>query len=177
VTPVQGRRTVLALVAAVAVAAACGDDDTLEPAAPPPTVIDTETGPRPDGAGCQPGTDLLPDGRWFAFVESADLNGIEVDLACLYTGAEAEEAAAEDGEESPPPNDVHIRNADPLVRLVPVPAGTTVRWFGQPGDPATETETDYGAWVAARGGRDHQPPVWLVVEDGEVVAVEEQYLP
>jgi hypothetical protein len=47
------------------------------------------------GSGCGPGTDSLPDGIWFGWVEAAVLRGVDFDLACLWPGR-LEPAASND---------------------------------------------------------------------------------
>ena len=135
---------------------------------------------RATGSGCtMAGADALPDGRWFGYVDTASPTSISFDLACWFTGQAAIDAAAEDGAESPPPNDFHIRNDNPRQRVVPVGSGATVEWLPAPGDPATATAeyTTYETWVAERAGRAHQPGVWIMVDGGQISGITEQYVP
>jgi hypothetical protein len=128
-------------------------------------------------SGCTPGTVELPDGEFFGFVDDATAAAIMFDLACWFTGTAAEQAAAEDGEESPPPNDYYVRNVNVTLRTVPVATGAEVGWLPETGDPTTATTVDYLTWLAERESRDFQPGVWLTVADGLVTFVEEQYVP
>lgn len=142
----------------------------------------TRTADLADGAGCSPPPgDDLPDGRWFGFVEDAEggtvLDNVAFDLACWFTGEAAVVAAAEDGEESPPPNDFHIRNANETLRRLPVDPAAVVNWLPQPGDPATAETVAWLDWLAARADRAFLPGVWLDIEQGVIVAIEEQYVP
>ena len=105
------------------------------------------------GAGCTPGTSVLGDGRWFGYVDSADTTSIEFDLACWFSGDEAILAAAEDGEESPPPNDYYIRNVNPQLRTVAVAATANVFWLPDTGDPSNQTTVPYADWLAGRAAR------------------------
>ena len=129
------------------------------------------------GSGCTPGTDELPDGEWFGYVGDVTATDLTFDLACWFTGPAAERAAAEDGQESPPPNDYYVRNVNATVRTVPAAAGAEVKWLPNTGDPTTATTIDYPTWLAERESRDFQPGVWLTVADGMVTFVEEQYVP
>lgn len=129
-----------------------------------------------DGSGCTPGEGPLGDGRWFGFVEGADDEEIQFDVACWFSGTAAAQAAAEDGEESPPPNDYYVRNDTTLTRPVPVAAGATVTWLPQPGNPTAETIA-YADWDADRDDREFNPGAWVTVEDGAVTYIEEQYTP
>jgi hypothetical protein len=130
------------------------------------------------GSGCAPGDGPLPDGRWFGFVAEADDAEITFDLACFFVGTAAAEAAAAEGAESPPPNDYYISNTSDLLRSVTVDPTATASWLPT-GDPADVMATTYGEWVASRDTRPQVPlpGVWLDVTDGQVVALEEQYVP
>ena len=130
------------------------------------------------GSGCAPGDGQLPDGRWFGYVSAADSSALTFDLACFFVGSAAAEAATEDGEESPPPNDYYVRNASDLLRAVAVSPATTATWFPT-GDPADVLTAAYEQWVESRTAWPEEvlPGVWLDVTDGKVVAVEEQYVP
>ena len=140
--------------------------------------LDVAVNERAGGSGCTPATsDGLPDGLWFGFVDTAEDGRMSFDLACWFTGPAAVVAAAEDGEESPPPNDYHIRNANDLVRDLAVASTTEVEWLPSTGDPATATTVPYATWVVERTNRAYQPGVWLTVLDGEVVIIQEQYVP
>ena len=141
------------------------------------TVGNLPTNERANGSGCTPGGDDLGSGRWFGYVTSATAADIEFDLACWFTGTAAVDAAAEDGEESPPPNDYYVRNASDRVRQVIVQADTRVIWLPDPGDPSTTTEVSYDAWVTGRSSRLAQLGVWLTTVDGVVTAIEEQFVP
>lgn len=129
---------------------------------------------RASWSGCIPPPGSLSDGRWFGYVTGADATSVSFDLACWFSGQAAIEAAAEDGEESPPPNDYHVRNAVDRIRTVGVAAGTRVTWLPS-GDPASAAVVDYPDWLAAWD--DYQPGVWLTVVDGAVIEITEQYVP
>lgn len=133
------------------------------------------------GSGCTPGPGKLPDGEWFGFVVDADDEEIEFDLACWFSGDAAARAAAEDGEESPPPNDYYIRNRNDLKRMLEVAGAAEVVWYPQLGDPSSETTTTYQRWVLGVEERDVDrdllPMVWVEVKDGVVVKVQEQWVP
>jgi hypothetical protein len=130
-----------------------------------------------DGSGCTPGTDgTLPEGHWFGFVVSTAADSIEFDLACWFSGQAAIDAAAEDGEESPPPNDYYIRNQNELTRTVVVWSDAEVLFYPT-GDPTSETEGSFEEWTDAVSGRGYVFGVWLDVIDGEATAITEQWVP
>jgi hypothetical protein len=56
----------------------------------------------------------------------ADRRKVTFDLIQYLTGDAATRAAAEDGEESPPPNDYYIRNVNPRLRTLPVRADASI---------------------------------------------------
>lgn len=144
------------------------------PTTSPPTTSDDG----PSGSGCSPGDAAsLPEGEWFGFVEATSATGIEFDLACWFTGQAAIDASAEDGEESPPPNDYYVRNENTLTRSLPVSPEVPVVWYPEGGDPTTETVVDFEVWVDAVVGRGFMFGVWLDVIDGEVHEIREQWVP
>ncbi len=134
--------------------------------------------PVPDGSGCSPGyVDTLPDGLWFGYASSREADSFSFDLACWFTGDDAVLAASEDGAESPPPNDYHIRNDNTAERLLIPAPDVTVEFLGNPGDPASAEIVDYPTWVAVATDRAFEPAVWVEIEDGLVVTIKEQYQP
>lgn len=129
------------------------------------------------GSGCVPGATELPDGIWFGFLDEVSETTVAFDLACWFSGAPAAEAAAQDGEESPPPNDYYVRNSTELDRTLQVAAGTEVVWLPDLGDPATVARIDYPSWLVERAERESQPGVWVTTTGGAVTLIEEQYVP
>ncbi len=130
------------------------------------------------GSGCTPPAgDGLPAGRWFGYVVDAQSDQVEFDLACWFNGTAAALAAAEDGEESPPPNDYYVRNENDVTRTLTVDEAAEVSWLPTPGDPATQTTISYSEFLESRSDRPFQPGVWLTVGDQKIVVIEEQYVP
>ena len=156
-----------------------GIGDTPIPVEPDGGIGDTpDNKPLAAGSGCTPGSDdSLPDGEWFGYVDQATTTEIEFDLACWFNGEAAALATAEDGKESPPPNDYYVRNGNPGLRPLAVADGAAVTWFANPGDPSTEETVPYPEWLAGRASRGFQPGVWLTVDDSAVVHIREQYVP
>ena len=115
---------------------------------------------------------------WFGYVDSTATASLEFDLACWFGGDGAILAAAEDGEESPPPNDYYIRNVNPQLRTIPVASDATVSWLPSSGDPSTQTTVPYADWLVGRAARtDYQPGIWVTITGGEATFIEEQYQP
>lgn len=142
------------------------------------TLTTNDTDSLASGSGCTPGAGALPDGDWFGFVADASAGGIEFDLACWFVGDAAIAATAEDGEESPPPNDYYVRNSNPALRTIPVADDAEVRWVPDVGTPTSAT-IDYPDWLLARVDRgiDLQPGVWITVTGGDIAEIEEQWVP
>lgn len=144
----------------------------------PSTTPPTTEPDGPSGSGCNPGDAAsLPEGEWFGFVEATSATGIEFDLACWFTGQAAIDASAEDGEESPPPNDYYVRNESTLTRSLPVSPEVPVVWYPEGGDPTTESQVDFETWAEAVVERGFMFGVWLDVIDGEVHEIREQWVP
>ena len=110
-------------------------------------------------SGCTPGTAELPDGEWFGYVGDVTATDLTFDLTCWFSGPAAEQAAAEDGQESPPPNDYYVRNVNATVRTVPAAAGAEVEWLPNTGDPTTATTVDYVTWLAEQANFATSNPV------------------
>jgi hypothetical protein len=144
--------------------------------ASPPETTTTEGDPlAPEASGCTPGTDILPDGKWYGGVRVFDEEGISFDLACLYFGEAAEAAAAEDGEE-PPPNDYYVRNENEQVRMLSVAPDTPVTWYtsGDPNDEETGTFTQWVEWLSTQ---ESYYGIFVTVEDGNVTEIAEWWTP
>ena len=147
---------------------------TAPPSTAPPGTASTDAA---SGSGCNPGDGAtLPEGEWFGFVQSISASGIEFDLACWFTGDAATQAAAEDGEESPPPNDYYVRNVNPETREVPVAGGAEVVFYPD-GDPNNEETLAYADWAARVDERGYELGVWLEVEEGSITEIREQWVP
>ena len=138
------------------------------------TVADTND--LAEGSGCTPGDGPLTDGLWFGFVTSRAEDSLEFDLACWFTGDGATQAAAEDGEESPPPNDYYVRNTNPETRVVTVGEVVDVTFYPD-GDPNNGSEIDYDDWADMIATRGYELGVWLEIEDGAITAIHEQWVP
>lgn len=144
----------------------------------PTTTTGGSVGDGASGSGCTPGEGDLPDGEWYGLVAGATETHIEFDLACWFTGEAAVKAAAEDGEESPPPNDYYVRNANPELRNVAVDSDIEVTWYPQFGDPGSEAVIAYEEWVGALADRgEFLPGVWIEIQGGEVTEIREQWVP
>ena len=86
-------------------------------------------------------------------------------------------ASAEDGEESPPPNGYHVRNANELLRTLEIETEAPVAWYPSGGGPADVVTVAYGQWRTDRETRAWDMGVWLTISGGIIVEVEEQWTP
>ena len=122
----------------------------------------------------------LADGKHPVIVKRVNVGGrtVTFDLIQWFEGDAAAKAAAEDGQESPPPNDYYTRNVNPRLRTLPVTSGARITLtrltVGQSGGNAAEPVPADLATVAA-DGVGHI--FWATVQGGQIQALEEQYVP
>jgi hypothetical protein len=178
-----------AVILLAATAAACtSDTPTVATGTDTATAVPTTSGPSAEPTESEsPSSSPTPepvieDGRHFVFVKRMKDGGMTFDLAEFYTGEAANEIAGERGDEVPVPNDVYIVNDNPKLRTVPVAADSTIRAlkWSQCCDVFVELSYDEFAGYVAHPTDDFHgasSPYWIRVQDGEIVKVEEQYLP
>jgi hypothetical protein len=149
------------------------------------------TGTAAGNLGCgTPAPIVLPDGTYFGYVQSIDTasGALAFDLACFYTGEEANEQAAQRGDEVPVPNDVYIVNDNTTIRDVPVDQSTELLLIDWNECCETSPGAELVAFASAIGGPDFVEiggrryagslsPYWVTIEDGVVSRIEEQFLP
>ena len=127
----------------------------------------------------------LGDGRHFVYATSATSTTLTFDLAYFLTGDDANAASAEHGGEVPVPNDYYIVNDNPVLRTLPVSPSVVVRYIPtsavdqvqlQPGNYPAFTgavnrtvQTDYPDMSSA--------PWWITVTGGQIVKIQQQFLP
>jgi hypothetical protein len=125
---------------------------------------------------------VLADGRHPIYLQAVDAGRrtVTFDLIQFLTGDAATRAAAEDGEESPPPNDYYIRNVNPKLRTLPVraDASITVNTLAIEANGGAIKDTrvtlaKLASWFPTKG----RPMFWITVEHGRVTKLAEQYLP
>ncbi len=177
------------------VVAACADGNgaavgpTGTPGSPSPTARPTVEPTPTEEPTAEPSPEL-EDGRHFGFIRSVDPDAMTLvlDLAYFLTGEEANEAAAEHGDEVPVPNDYYIVNDNPRLRTLELSPELRLRLIDwnrccEPtldGDLRTfATAIEAGEPVTAGDAVYHGAlsPYWLWMEGGRVVLIEEQYLP
>jgi hypothetical protein len=138
------------------------------------------------------GSPLIEDGKNFAFIRSVDVSAspptVTYDLAYFLTGDAATRAAMDHGDEAPPPNDYYIVNDNPKLRtvaLAPDARLVLLDWNhccdttfdGVLTDFADAVDRDAALTVDGHVYKGSVSPYWLVARDGQIVRIEEQYLP
>jgi hypothetical protein len=195
------RRLLPAIFLTLALAACTSDDPTVdataatrtsEPTVTAPTGPTAETGPTaPTGSTGETGSPPaeLEDGEHFGFVEKVDPTDgtLVLDLAYFLTGEAANEAAAEHGDEVPVPNDYYIVNDNDRLRTLTLADDVELSLLDWNHCCDERFQGDLDSFARAidegtfeAGGVVYNgtlSPYWLTVEDGEVVRIEEQYLP
>jgi hypothetical protein len=135
----------------------------------------------------EPETPTLQDGRHFGYIKSIDMGSrkLEFDLAYFLIGDEANQAAAEHGDETPVPNDYYIVNDNPLLRTIKVPRDVSVLVIDW-GNCCKLVPGEIQPFADAFSSQDHKfdekyqgadSQYWITVQNGVVVRIQEQYLP
>ena len=177
-----------ALLLALTAAGCTGDSSTVASGTDTPTAVPTTTGPSPEPS--ETGTSspapptpapVIEDGRHFVFVKRAKGGNLTFDLAEFYSGEEANEIAQERGDEVPVPNDVYIVNDNSTLRKVPAADATisVLNWSSCCDVIVDLTFDEFAGYLAHPTDDFHgtSSPYWIRVKRGEIVDVEEQYLP
>ncbi len=140
----------------------------------------------------------------FAFLTHVSASEIVADYAQWLTGDEANQAAFEDGVigsvEEGVPNDYYIRNVNPRLRTLPL-SGDVAVWLVSAAGPVMSVAVEVDEWLALFNDgvpwdyETEEPPsfepphydyfgsgtvyagYWLIIVDGEVIAIERQYVP
>jgi hypothetical protein len=149
---------------------------------PRATATTVASAPTSTSATSRPESAVLADGRHPVYLVAVDARGrtIRFDLIQFFTGEAAVKAAAEDHQESPPPNDHYIRNTNPRLRTLPVladaPITVNVLAAEQTGSSSKDvpvTLAKLASWFPNPG----KPTFWITLRGGRVVRMAEQYLP
>jgi hypothetical protein len=145
----------------------------------------TATSAAPVSTAAGPATSesvVLADGRHPVYLKTVDPDRrtITFDLIQFFTGEAATKAAAEDGEESPPPNDYYIRNVNSRLRTLPVRSDTPITvnvLAAQSTGSSTKDVSVTLAKLASYFPNSGTAPFWITVEQGQVTKVAQQFLP
>ena len=168
----------LVVLMTTAVGGCGGSDQTNGAGGTPATTMPATTA----GAPTTSEPVVLADGRHPVYIKTVDPDQqtITFDLIQFFTGDAATKAAAEDGEESPPPNDYYIRNVNSRLRTLPVrsdaPITVNVLAAGSTGS-ATKDVAVTLAELATYFPNSGTAPFWLTVDQGQVTKAAQQFLP
>ena len=158
--------------------AGCADRSTDRPAAAPPASTTGPAATATTGATAPTSSEpaVLADGRHPVLLKRVDSGGrtVTFDLIQFYQGEQAAIEAAKDRQESPPPNDVYIRNVNSRLRTLPVAADATITVNGL---LATQTDTPVTLAKLASLTRSYSPVFRITVRNGQVVKIAEVWLP
>jgi hypothetical protein len=178
---VRFRSGLLIAVLVASLLAGCTDDDSATDDTVPPTGGTTTT-----ALTVGEPTDL-EDGRTAAFVTAVDVAArtITVDVVQFLRGAEAVTAYREDtGATDTPPNDYWIRNEEDRLRALTVVPTVTIRLVRLGGPDADANGTpgvfeELPEYIQTHAFGDPPPKIlaWVSIQDGVVIAIEEQYVP
>lgn len=136
----------------------------------------------------------VADGRHFGYVRAVGASAtpatLDIDIAEFLSGEEANAAAEEDGmiaEGEGVPNDYYIRNEDEGVVTLEVAADVSVTHIQCPDSCAEGIPGQFDAFAASFDDigektlndeyRGAESQYWITVDGGQVVAIDEQYLP
>jgi len=176
-------KRVTALEAQLASATSTPTASTAESVTPPATPPTKQT-PKP-----------VTTVRQFAFIKTVQVSHglllppavsryiVTADYAQFLTGEAAAKAATKAGEESPPPNDYYIVNANKRLRSLRVATKATVTAINaagaSPESPVRWTFTQFVSKFGSASSEDaiRTVPYWLSIRNGVIVKIEEQYLP
>jgi hypothetical protein len=124
---------------------------------------------------------VLEDGRHPVYLKTVDSGRrtITFDLVQLFTGDAAARAAAEDGKESPPPNDIYIRNVNARLRTLPVAADAPITANTLTAQSSGSATKDVPLTLDELAGYfpTAADPFWITVQGGQVTRMAQQYLP
>ena len=125
---------------------------------------------------------VLADGRHPVYLKTVDPDRptITFDLIQFFTGEAATKAAAEDGQESPPPNDYYIRNVNSRLRTLPVASGAPITVNVLAAQSTGSSAKDVSVTLDELAGyfpNSGTAPFWITVEQGQVAKIAQQFLP
>ncbi len=119
-------------------------------------------GSSPDGSGCSPGSDELPDGLWFVALVDVDEESVDLDLMCRFSG---DAAFARDDYLG---GDYLYLNDAPKIRTSSFNPEARVWLLANPGFPDSQEALLPGEVAGTIIGREYPPWVWALVENGLV---------
>ena len=187
------RRLCIAAVVLAALGVACkqgtqvlSEESPTPIASPTPA---TTSAPPPNLAPTPSASPILAEGRSYGYIKSVNAAGstLVFDLAQFFTGDAANQAARADGKIGPGEtidNDFYIRNVNPKLRTVPISPTvkiSIIQWTNCCEHTISPSLATFAHAFPGPGPTDdfHGPNTsyWLTVTNGQIVKIEEQYLP
>jgi hypothetical protein len=158
---------------------------TTAPVVPPvPILIPSKNdGSSPDGSGCAPPNgETLPDGIWFGDLKAVDsaAGTISLDLNCFFTGQAAAKANQQDngGAGDPVDNDYYIRNKVKRVYTLRAVSNVAVlELTAMGGGPLGAAQSGLNAASASLNHFNNLWIGWIQVSGGQVVVIQQQFVP
>jgi hypothetical protein len=184
----MGKRNLLTIGWCMAMLAAACANETIESATGTPLPSTPTPSPSFSTPSASP-SPAIEDGRHFGYIRAAQVTSepqvIVFDLADLLTGDEANEAAADRGEETPVPNDFFIVNDNPKLRRLPVAPDLQILLLDWTNCCDTMFRADPQLFQESFDQKKFPPgnykgkfsAYWLTVKDRAVTRIEEQYFP
>lgn len=124
---------------------------------------------------------ILKDGRYPTYILKVrpGTRQVTLDLVQFFTGPAASKAAEEDhAAEVPPPNDYWIRNANMLLRTLPVGSGARVTVNTLAAEETGSADKDVTVTLTKLASYDLSNHLfWVTVRGGKVTRLTEQFLP
>jgi hypothetical protein len=178
--PVRRLGTALLILLMTAAMGACGGSE--EPGGAGGTTATSAAPASTTGAPITSEPVVLADGRHPVYLKTVDPDRqtITFDLIQFFTGEAATKAAAEDGKESPPPNDYYIRNVNSRLRTLPVAADAPITvnvLAAQSTGSSTKDVSVTLAKLASYFPNSGTTPFWITVSQGQVTKIAQQFLP
>lgn len=119
------------------------------------------------GSGCSPGSDTLPDGIWWGYLNEFSQTSVTLDLACIVF--------LDESDNDPATEDYAwvIENKNPRVRIVPVNpvAQVTCDWTHCPSNPFPYVE-----WIDTDIPEAEDDGLWLYVNGGAVTEIDDMVI-
>jgi hypothetical protein len=142
-------------------------------------VPDTSTPPAAPSASA--GAAVLPDGKSAAYLKTVDTQGrtVTFDLVELLFGDAATKEYVKTHPDEPdgPPEGYLLVNDNTKLRTIPLAAQLSVKIVDMNGDPSVPKSIKLGDLSGHLSNERQAPlPYWMTVTNGQVTAIEEQYL-
>jgi hypothetical protein len=126
-----------------------------------------------------PTTVVIEDGRHPVYIRTLDVPGrkITFDLVNFLTGTAATKAYLADHPGGTLDTDYYIQNNNPKLRTLPVSLDVAVSVVNLSGPFATNSPLTFGLMPSHYGTSLPDHLFWLTVSGGQIVRIDEQYLP